>query len=394
MRKYFEFFFLNLKVIFICRWFCCRLQNEPKSRFEPFIDSLTPEEILAQVQSAADKVKKQTMSSRKRAAKMGFLRQRSDGTTSMEILVDADNSCPERVVSLGDFIGKLKQGTGRLQGFRKDRRNNVKVVKPLNYGTFCSFAPIYDSRFANLSKEDSELVLNTYGDETASEYAASVIEYTKDSQDASVLADSLLDMLTKGEHSKTMAMLIENSRQKYELSEVERTLPNTTADEDKKYENVPIDFDNLRSLADLGIDVSYLDELEKDVEVIQLFKKIEGKLGNNAALIERLNQVQNERLSQPLPPHLAQIPHPNEDEIDLAQQITSNLTEMAKQLPPKAIVSPHALRKAMGMSNGELFNLNSILCVVNFNLHLLNLILIFILFQLDSNRLHRINGHQ
>lgn len=139
-----------------------RLENEPQSRFEPFIDDLTPEEILAQVQNAAAKVKRK-ISGRKKASKMGFLRQKSDGTTTMQMLVDVENSCPERVVSLGAFTGKLQSGTGQLQTFREDRRNNAKIVKPLNYGTYCSFAPIYDSRFSNLSKEESDLVLNTYG---------------------------------------------------------------------------------------------------------------------------------------------------------------------------------------------------------------------------------------
>lgn len=139
-----------------------RLENEPKTRFEPFVDDLTSEEVLIQVQNAAAKAKK-ALSERKRASKMGFLRQKKDGTTSMQILVDVENSCPERIVSLGAFIGKLQSGTGQLHSFREDRRNNAKIVKPLNYGTYCSFAPIYDSRFANLSKEESELVLNTYG---------------------------------------------------------------------------------------------------------------------------------------------------------------------------------------------------------------------------------------
>lgn len=123
---------------------------------------MTPEEVLAQVQNATKKARMNVLN-RKKPNKMGFLRQRKDGTTSMQILLDTENLCPERVVSIGAFTGKLQQGTGQLQGFREDRRNNAKVVKPLNYGTFCSFAPIYDSRFANLNKEESELVLNTYG---------------------------------------------------------------------------------------------------------------------------------------------------------------------------------------------------------------------------------------
>lgn len=140
------------------------MENEPTSRFEPYVDDLTAEEVLAQVQDAAAKVKKK-VSARKRSSKMGFLRQKKDGTTSMQIIVDIENSCPERIVSLGAFTGKLQSGTGQLQSFREDRRNNAKIVKPLNYGTYCSFAPIYDSRFANLSKEESELVLHTYGEQ-------------------------------------------------------------------------------------------------------------------------------------------------------------------------------------------------------------------------------------
>lgn len=126
------------------------------------MDDLTAEEVLEQVQCAAKEARK-SISAQKSASKMGFLRQAKDGTTSMRILVDTENLCPERVVSVGAYTGKLQQGTGQLQGFREDRRNNAKVVKPLNYGTFCSFAPVYDSRFANLSKEETELVLNTYG---------------------------------------------------------------------------------------------------------------------------------------------------------------------------------------------------------------------------------------
>lgn len=138
------------------------MENDPKTKFEPFIDDLTPDEILAQVKNAADNARAKLLK-RKKPSKMGFLRQKKDGSTSMQILVDVENSCPERIVSIGAFTGKIQSGTGQLHGFREDRRNNAKVVKPLHYGTFCSFAPIYDSRFANLSKEESEIVLNTYG---------------------------------------------------------------------------------------------------------------------------------------------------------------------------------------------------------------------------------------
>lgn len=64
-------------------------------------------------------------------------------------------------------------------------------------------------------------------------------------------------------------------------------------------------------------------------------------------------------MSQTLPAHLANVPRPNADEVHLASQITANLTEMAKQLPPNAITAPHAIRKALGVSNGKI-KLNAI----------------------------------
>ena len=45
------------------------------------------------------------------------------------------------------------------------------IVSYLMYGPFSSFAPGYDSTFANLSKEESDLIYSTYGDEDAVKYA-------------------------------------------------------------------------------------------------------------------------------------------------------------------------------------------------------------------------------
>lgn len=45
------------------------------------------------------------------------------------------------------------------------------AVKPLYYGAFGSYAPSHDSTFANLSKDESDLVYQTYGDESSVQYA-------------------------------------------------------------------------------------------------------------------------------------------------------------------------------------------------------------------------------
>ena len=47
----------------------------------------------------------------------------------------------------------------------------ISSVKPLYYGAYSSFCPSYDSTFANLTKEESEMVYATYGNDTAVQYA-------------------------------------------------------------------------------------------------------------------------------------------------------------------------------------------------------------------------------
>lgn len=191
------------------------------------------------------------------------------------------------------------------------------------------------------------------GDEASSEYAASIIEFTKDSQHGSFLANSLLDFLTNGEHRKTMATLTENSRQKFEHNELQKTFPNPSDDDEyAKYKDTKINFDNLRTLGDIGVNVDFLGAMEEEIKTFEIYKSLENRLENNSELLGRLRQVQNERLSQNLPTHLSNVAHPSEDEIDLAAQITNNLKEIAKELPPSSLVAPQALRKAMGLSNG------------------------------------------
>lgn len=159
-----------------------------------------------------------------------------------------------------------------------------------------------------------------------------------------------------------MSTLVENSRQKFEHNELQRTFPNPPADNDyEKFKDVKIDFESLRTLGDLGVNVDFLGNMEEEIKTFEIYKTLENRLENNSELLGRLRQVQNERLSQNLPTHLSNIAHPSEDELELAAQVTNNLKEIVKDLPPSSLVSPHALRKAMGLSNGM-----SLLLVQNF----------------------------
>jgi bromodomain-containing protein 7/9 len=140
-----------------------KIENDPKTQFEPFVDPLTADEILEQVQKAAREAKAKLH--KRKAHSMGFLRTHGDGTTSMRFILPPEDGVPEKFQKLGDFTRKLEKGTGLLQSFREDRRNNVKLPKALNYGSFTSFAPTFDTRFTNLSVDETELILSTYGND-------------------------------------------------------------------------------------------------------------------------------------------------------------------------------------------------------------------------------------
>ena len=138
---------------------------------------------------------------------LGFLRQKSDGTTSLQFLTGGAGVVPgtdnDRPVLLGQLIGKVKQGTGVIQGFREDRRNMAKSVHPLYYGAFSSHGPSYDSTFANLTKEETEMVNSTYCDTAGVQYAESVLNFSRNCDYAMYVVDHLLDILTGNEHRKT-----------------------------------------------------------------------------------------------------------------------------------------------------------------------------------------------
>ncbi|KAL7029441.1 hypothetical protein ACKWTF_006245 [Chironomus riparius] len=331
-----------------------KAEMDPKTQFEPFVDPMTADEILEQVQKAARDAR--TKLNKRKAHSMGFLRANSDGTSSMKIIIPSENGIPEKTRKLGELTGKLEKGTGLLQSFREDRRNAVKMPKPLNYGSFSSFAPTFDTRFSNLTVDETELILNTYGNDDSASYATSISKFTQDSVYGSTLANKLLDLLTNGDHSKTMEVLMEAEHVKQTQKEVDKMLPDYQK-EAKQLENVAVNFDELRTLKDIGVDISFLKTFEKAINGNeQTENNLQTKLDTTSTLIEQLHQVQSDRLSAPLPQHLSLVAHPNKQEMELADQITSNITTMAKKLPPFAISSVGGVRKAMGMSNIPLEN--------------------------------------
>ncbi|KAL2728730.1 bromodomain-containing protein 7 isoform X2 [Vespula squamosa] len=338
-----------------------RKENQRKMRlaslgkFEAIPDDLTPEEILKQARGAA-KSASEKLSLKRLNSKMGFLRQKKDGTTSLQIIVPGDGVIPgtnQRPVSLGQLIGKLNHGTGALAGFREDRRNMSKPVKPLYYGAFGSYAPSYDSTFANLTKEETDLVYQTYGDETAVQYAESILDFAKDCDYTLTMVDDLLDILTGGDHRKTKKFLEEKRRLKEEEEKIKHLLEKPMQDINKNIpslEKVRVDIDQLKTLSELGIDVNFLEKLEEELKFSEDRAALQSRLDDTSQMLGRLKQVQHDRLSAPPPAHLSNVPKASETEVALADKITDNLTEIAKKLPPSAIAPVDGLRRAMGIA--------------------------------------------
>lgn len=320
----------------------------PTTKFEAIPDDLLPEQILARAQHAAREAKAK-LNAKTNAANMGFLRQRKDGSTYLNILLDGDGVIPgtkKRPVLLGSLTGKLAEGTSQLQGFREDRRNIAKPVKPLYYGAFGSYAPSYDSAFANLTKEESDLVSQTYGSDTSVQYAESILDFAKDCDYTLQMVDSLLDLLTGGDHSKTKKILEEKKMMREEEDAIKTVLeakPPVSA-------TVPVDIDDLRSLSQHGINVDFLDGMEDDIRTFDDWQHLQRRLDANSQLLECLQRKQNSRLSMPLPQHLNNVPPPSEEEVQLAESVTDNLTDIAKRINPGNIAPVQGIHKALGVS--------------------------------------------
>merc|ERR1712048_619198 len=175
------------------------------------------------------------------------------------------------------------------------------------------------------------------------------------------VVDHLLDILTGNEHRKTSKYIEEmkNLRKEDELLDnAFKDIPVNSDDKQDSSKN-DIDFTSLKSLEKDGIDMSFLDSLQKycdDNSGPILIKTEDTKppeglelLQTNAQLIDQLKIVQNERLSGTPPPHFSQLQKPTEKETELAANIQSNLVEMVGQVKPNQVLPEAAIRAVMGI---------------------------------------------
>lgn len=350
--------------------------------------------ILAQVQEASRKVAAE-LESKHSNSKIGFLRKSKDGTTTLAVVNPVDSEVPEYLpVNLGASLGKVATGSHTTAGFKEDKRNKATPVSYLMYGPYGSFAPSYDSSRATITKEQSDLLYSTYGDDTGIHYAKSLQAFVKDASSFSHEAvDKLLDALTEGAHSKYLKVMAEKERIEEEKQvkvgeSAEKTTKVAAAENEQSGQDstkkpaatvvsaantkvssttpapantspvdvAKIDFQSLLSLADEGIDVSFLrpDETPSGDSMSSLLSHdLQVKLESTGKLLDDLQEAQNIRLSHrpegPGGPTPGASIRPSAQEKIIADRLTENLKTLTSQVNPEGVTSVEGVRAALGV---------------------------------------------
>ncbi|KAJ8953727.1 hypothetical protein NQ314_007337 [Rhamnusium bicolor] len=93
--------------------------------------------------------------------------------------------------------------------------------------------------------------------------------------------------------------------------------------------------------------------MEEEIRLSEERHELQQRLDSMCQLLEKLQQTQCQRLSAPPPPQLNDCLPPSEEETQIAENITENLTEIARRVNPGDIAPVPSIRKALGMAMPE-----------------------------------------
>ncbi|XP_020329106.2 bromodomain-containing protein 7-like isoform X2 [Oncorhynchus kisutch] len=284
------------------------------------------------------------LSNRGLESELDFERRKSDGSTTLAILNPVDlvagdvGYCP---VKLGMMSNRLQSGINTLQGFKEDKRNMVTPVSYMNYGPYTSYAPAYDSSFANIGKEDTDLIYSFYGEEASLQGSESLSEFlSKSEEHMYILADNLLDALTNGEHSKTLRGTRPDEQGPTESSE--------TGDKDMEVVEPDASKQAVSRIASL-VSVIGLDFQNPPDLLSEEAQHFQQKLDETTKLLCELQEAQRERLSVKQPLNICLLA-PTTKELQLAEKVTGNLAQLTRQVAPGDVSSVYGIRRAMGIA--------------------------------------------
>ncbi len=105
-------------------------------------------------------------------------------------------------------------------------------------GPFSSNAPTEDNSYQNLSKEEIDMLLSTYGDDISYQYALSLMNFAKsNSHTFNKYVNLIMNTLTTNEHEKYLNYLREREKEKEE-SVKENITPNESEIKEIKTESI------------------------------------------------------------------------------------------------------------------------------------------------------------
>lgn len=321
-------------------------------------------------------------------SKFGFLRQTEDGSTSLSILThthcDDVRGPGETRANLETLVGKLAHGTGTLINVKDRIKDIARPVDYLDHGPYSTYAPHYDSALANLSKQESDLVYLTYGDEPREQRAETLPSFAKDWDTIPDMVCSLFDEPATGEQQtktveafrtrcegKNLGLLLNPGAQARNLeqpnakhndskpsgsSSASKGLATGSAVAGSKRTSQPAarkDFTKYRRVREDHYNycehhITVHSSLDSTGNVTSAM--LQQKLQESSEMIDRLSRMQQERLSRVPPAHLSQIQGPSGQELELAEKVAKRLSELVSFATPGDVVSVEAVRKALGIS--------------------------------------------
>ncbi|CAF0834997.1 unnamed protein product [Brachionus calyciflorus] len=173
------------------------------------------EDITEQVKQMAA-LASQRLADKNKHGKMGYLRRNSNGSLSYNFLKNSDcvkdsednEECSEKTVTIGNLSEALQPNSYSMTNFIEEKKTSTKPMYFIENGPFSSHAPTYDTTYSNLTKEEIDMLMTTYGDETAYQYALSLMDFSKDSGFMfNKYVNLVLNTLTNNEHEKYLQYL-------------------------------------------------------------------------------------------------------------------------------------------------------------------------------------------
>ncbi|VDM95172.1 unnamed protein product [Thelazia callipaeda] len=263
----------------------------------------------------------------------------------------------KKVITLGDIVGKLQEGTPGLCAPQEHKSNHQVPISYLSFGPFSSFAPQYDSTWATLCERDSRLLLGTYGDKTNVTNAITLRQMVENTSEHMIkVVDDLLDTLTSGEHRRTLKAL-ESDPNKSNVRIMKHYSFLIGAALDKIDLNKILS--DVESLENIGVDTSFISDVRKIYKLDPESETIQDVLDKTGTMINDLALLQKNRLSSIPPTTLTEQLPPGNLELTLANKVQGKLhNQIVSYAKPGNVISPPVIHNAVGLNEEDIDLLN------------------------------------